>query len=191
MLVLKGRIMTTSHSNSKHYSVSDGQPGSVVWFISFGDLLTLLLCFFLVLTPWDRLKKSPNSQSLPAVTVPSTDLPQTGTTFASDLPLRGSVIKLELPLFKGADSISGEGVSPENLSAELTRAMPSDGRVDVLICGGVDDRAALVRYVGETFERAFGSARAVRFVVRRACDVSQVLAPVTGEVVGRIRIVGT
>ena len=49
----------------------------------------------------------------------------------------------------------------------------------------------LLRYVGETFERAFGSARAVRFVVRRACDVSQVLAPVTGEVVGRIRIVGT
>lgn len=183
--------MTTSHSNSKRSHVSEGQPGSVVWFISFGDLLTLLLCFFLVLTPWDRLKKTSNRQSLSTVTAPSTNPPQTGTTFASDLPLRGSVIKLELPLFKGAEGISGDGISPATLSAELTRAMPSGARVDVLVCGRADERAEIVRYVGETLERTFGSARGVRFVVRRGCDASEILAPVTGEVVGRIRIVGT
>lgn len=183
--------MTTSHSNSKRSHVTEGQPGSVVWFISFGDLLTLLLCFFLVLTPWDRLKKISNSQSLPTVTVPSTNPPQPGTTFASALPLRGSVIKLELPLFKGAEGISAHGISPTNLSAELTRALPSVGRVDVLVCGRAEERAAIVRYVGETFERTFGSARAVRFVVRQGCDGSEILAPVTGEVVGRIRIIGT
>ena len=183
--------MTTFLSKSRRHATSDGQPGSVVWFISFGDLLTLLLCFFLVLTPWDRLKNPSNAQSLPAVTGQSQDSGLPGTTFASDLPLRGSVIKLELPLFEGAGSVSGDGLSSTALSAELKRAVPKDGQVDVLVCSGVDERATVVRFVGEAFERSFGSERAVRFVVTRSCDASQVLAPVTKRVVGRIRIVGT
>lgn len=31
---------------------SIGDAASLAWLISFGDLLTLLVCFFLVLTPW-------------------------------------------------------------------------------------------------------------------------------------------
>jgi hypothetical protein len=183
--------MTTSLSKSRHHLASEGQPGSVVWFISFGDLLTLLLCFFLVLTPWDRLKKPSNAQSLPTVNGQSEGSVLSGTTFASDLPLRGSVIKLELPLFEDAGGLSGDGLSSAALSEELKRAMPNDARVDVLVCSGSDDRATVVRFVGEAFERSFGSAKAVRFVVKRSCDESRVLAPVTKKVVGRIRIVGT
>ena len=183
--------MTTSLSKYRHHGASEGQPGSVVWFISFGDLLTLLLCFFLVLTPWDRLKKSSNTQSLPIVTAQSATVDSPGTTFASDLPLRGSVIALELPLFEGEEGLGGEGIASAALSSELTRAMPSGGRIEVLVCSGADDRAAVVRFVGEAVERSFGSGVSARFVVRRSCEVSQVLAPVTKQVVGRIRIVGT
>jgi hypothetical protein len=39
-----------SYSNFSNESNVDEQT-SVVWFISFGDLLTLLVCFFFVLTP--------------------------------------------------------------------------------------------------------------------------------------------
>jgi hypothetical protein len=183
--------MTTSLSKSRRYSASEGQPGSVVWFISFGDLLTLLLCFFLVLTPWDRLKKPPHVQSLRAVDGQSQASAGAGTTFAQDRLLRRSVIKLELPLFGDAGGLSGEGLSPAVLSEEIKRAMPSDGLVDVLVCSDIDQRASVVRYVGEAFERSFGGRVSVRFVVKRSCDVSQVLAPITKNVIGRIRIVGT
>jgi len=183
--------MTTSLSNSRRHSASEGQPGSVVWFISFGDLLTLLLCFFLVLTPWDQLKKRSNAQSLPSVNGQSQTSVRAGTALASDLPLRGSVIKLELPLFEERGGLSSEGLSPAALSEELKRAMPSDGRVDVLVCSDTDHRASVVRYVGGALERSFGSSISVRFVVRGACDVSQVFAPITKQIVGRIRIVGT
>ena len=183
--------MTTSLSKYRHHGTSEGQPGSVVWFISFGDLLTLLLCFFLVLTPWDRLKKSSNAQSLPTVTGQSEVSASHGTTFASDLSLRRSVITLELPLFEGEGALGRDGSSSVALSKELTRAMPSGGRIDVLVCSGPDDRAAVVRFVGEAVERSFARRVSARFVVRRACEESQVLAPVTNKVVGRIRILGT
>jgi hypothetical protein len=183
--------MTTSLSNSKRYESSDGQPGSVVWFISFGDLLTLLLCFFLVLTPWDRLKKPENPELSSAVIPASIDPAIAGTTFASDLPLRGSVIKLELPLFEGVGGSSGEGLSSAALSEELKRAWSGDDRVEVLVCSDIDERATVVRYVGEAFERSFRSSATVRFVVARTCDGSRVLAPVTRKTVARIRIVGT
>ena len=183
--------MTTSLSKYRHQGVSEGQPGSVVWFISFGDLLTLLLCFFLVLTPWDGLTKPSKSQLIQPFDDGSVAHNGAGTTFASDLPLRGSVIKLELPLFEGVGTLSGEGLSPADLSEELKRAMPRDGRVEVLVCSGIDDRVSVVRLVGEAFERSLGSSAPIRFVVGRSCDVSQVLAPVTKKLIGRIRIVGT
>jgi len=170
---------------------ASSNPEAVVWFISFGDLLTLLLCFFLVLTPWDQLKKRTNAQSLPSVNGQSEMVARAGTALASDLPLRGSVMSLELPLFEEEGGLSGNGLSPAALSEELKRAMPSDGRIEVLVCSDADHRATVVRYVGEALERSFGSAVPVRFIVRRACDLSQVRAPITKQVVGRIRIVGT
>jgi hypothetical protein len=69
--------------------------------------------------------------------------------------------------------------------------MPNDGRIDVLVCSDTDHRASVVRYLGEALERGVGSSVSVRFVVRGACDVSQVFAPITKQIVGRIRIVGT
>jgi outer membrane lipoprotein SlyB len=47
------------------------------------------------------------------------------------------------------------------------------------------------RVAGEAFDGGLGSISSVRFVVVETCDESAVLAPITGSVVGRIRILGT
>lgn len=183
--------MKTSRSNARRYSTGDGQPGSVVWFISFGDLLTLLLCFFLVLTPWERLKQASNTQSLQKLNAQHDAATIPGTTFASDLPLRGSVIKLELPLFEEVVSQSAEGSPLIALEREISQAMSQQGRVEVAVCSAPAERASVVRFVGEAIDRSLGGSSAVRFVVSRTCHDLVVLAPVTKKVVGRVRIVGT
>jgi len=56
-------------------------PQSDVWFISLGDLLTLLVCFFLVLTP-QNLSPQSKSHSKQAVSTPSDRLKVVGTMLA-------------------------------------------------------------------------------------------------------------
>lgn len=182
--------MTTSHSSSRHHHSVEGQPGSVVWFISFGDLLTLLLCFFLVLTPWDRLKEKTKEQSLqrgsskPAVAVGG------GTTFASDLPLRGSVVKRELPIFTRELEVEDSSMFAP-LERDLSEVSPMNDRVEVLVCGPSEERARVVHGVGQTLKRVGLKDVPVRFLVTTRCDENEVLAPVTERYVGRVRILGT
>ena len=183
--------MTTSLSKQRHHSSGEGQPGSVVWFISFGDLLTLLLCFFLVLTPWQHLKRSPDVESSRGINGDSASNNQFGTTLASDPALRGSVIKLELPLFEGVWPAGGDQPPSGELVSDLRMVMSAGARAEVLVCAPVEQRVGIIRYVGEAFDSGIGSISNVRFVVAGWCDESKVLAPITGSVVGRIRIVGT
>jgi hypothetical protein len=183
--------MTTSLSKQRQHGSGEGQPGSVVWFISFGDLLTLLLCFFLVLTPWQHLKRSPDVESLRGINADSVPKNPSGTTLASDPALRGSVIKLELPLFEGAWQAGGDHLSSGELLSDLRGLMSVDARADVLVCAPPEERVSIIRYVGEAFDSGIGSISNVRFVVAERCDESAVLAPIIGRVVGRIRIVGT
>lgn len=182
--------MTISHSKPRHYPSSDGQPGSVVWFISFGDLLTLLLCFFLVLTPWDRLKQVTKGQSLQAGNSNSAVHPQSGTTFALDLPLRGSVVKHELPIFSRELEMD-DSLMFMPLETELLGVSSSKHRIEVLVCSHPEERARVVYGVGEMLKRVSGKDVAVRFLVSLKCDESQVLAPVTERYVGRVRVLGT
>lgn len=183
--------MTTFLSKQRQHGSGEGQPGSVVWFISFGDLLTLLLCFFLVLTPWQHLKRSPDVQSLRGINRDSLSNNSSGTTFASDRALRGTVIKLELPLFAGGWQDDEERLSSGELVSNLRKVMSGGARADVLVCAPPEERVGIIRHVGEAFDSGLGSISSVRFVVAERCDESAVLAPVTGTVVGRIRIVGT
>ncbi len=181
--------MTTSNSSSRYYRSAEGQPGSVVWFISFGDLLTLLLCFFLVLTPWDRLKEGGKSKSLQSSTSTLSAHPQHGTTFASDLPLRGSVVKHELPIFSRElemDDAEMFGV----LEKELVEVAPSHDRIEVLVCSPPEERARVVYGLGEVFKRIVGKDVSVRFHVTQRCEANAVLVPVTERYLGRIRILG-
>lgn len=183
--------MTSSLSRHRHYPSSEGQPGSVVWFISFGDLLTLLLCFFLVLTPWHLLNNTSNNQSLQRVSSQNSAFMPGGTTFASDLLLRGSVVKLELPIFAGA--LDGNGVEDsklEDIERELSGALPEGRSVEVLVCAPREDRARLVHEVAEMFKRSARDEMPRRFTISRNCENDRVLVPVTERIVGRIRILG-
>ena len=182
--------MNQYSSEASRYAASTS-PGSVVWFISFGDLLTLLLCFFLVLTPWDRLKSVPNTQSLRPVTSNNSTLTQRGTTFASDPSLRGSVINLELPIF--VEDEGGDGfhtLKLGNLERELRREMPEARSAEVLVCGPLEGRARLVHEVEEMFRLSDSNKMSRRFTISRSCENDRVLVPVTERVVGRIRILG-
>ena len=181
--------MTTSLSSRDSYRPSDGQPGSVVWFLSFGDLLTLLLCFFLVLTPWDRLNQVKNAQSLQGSSAQNPIISQSGTTFASDHPLRGSVLSREIPILArevSADDALMFGDLRRDLEA---RPMPV-GRVEVLVCSPSDERARIVRGIGAALKQSVEREVSVRFVVNVGCDDRDVLVPVTEPYIGRIRVFG-
>ena len=182
--------MTTSLSSERAYRPSDGQPGSVVWFISFGDLLTLLLCFFLVLTPWDRLKDSKNAQSLQPSSAENAVAQHSGTTFASDLPLRGSVVIHELPIFERELAVD-DALMFGAVEKELKGSLESGARIEVLVCSPTEERARIVHGVGAALKRSVGADVAVRFFVNLSCDVRDVLAPVTERYVGRVRVFGT
>ncbi len=182
----------TSYTSKQHrYTSGDGQPGSATWFISFGDLLTLLLCFFLVLTPWDRLKSPQQSQSSQRFSVQSTSISAHGTTFASDLPLRGSVTILEVPLLSndwGIVADEAPGFPVDALEAELRGINVSRGTASLLVCDGKADRAAILREVGDVVRRVSGEGVQVVVEVSGDCENPPLLKPVTDKVVGRIRI---
>lgn len=182
--------MTTSHCSSRHQHSSDGQPGSVVWFISFGDLLTLLLCFFLVLTPWDRLKDPAKGQSLQEGMPKSGEGFKGGTTFAPDLPLRGSVVKRELPIFTTELEME-DGAIVALLEKELSEVSLTEDRIEVLICAPVEERARVAHGIDQALRRVGCTDASVRFLVTTRCDDSQVLDPVTDRYVGRVRVLGT
>jgi hypothetical protein len=181
--------MTISHSSSRYHQAGEGQPGSVVWFISFGDLLTLLLCFFLVLTPWDRLKEVRKGQSLHTSTQDATVSNGHGTTFASDLPLRGSVVKHELPIFSRELEME-DSLMFGTQERELSGGLLSKDRVEVLVCSPPEERARVMHGVNEMLNRVSKNVT-VRFLVTLKCDENEVRAPVTERYVGRIRVLGT
>lgn len=183
--------MTSSRSRQLRHSSNEGQPGSVVWFISFGDLLTLLLCFFLVLTPWDRLQKVKDPQSLQHISSQTAGSDQNGIAFASDSHLKGSVVKLEVPIFARQWGEKDVLTPIDALEQELRSVASRNGRAEVLVCSSHEDRARVVLGVGGVLRRSLGSDVAIRFVVSSSCEDVHVTAPVTDEVVGRIRILGT
>lgn len=183
--------MTSFTSKQHRYSSGDGQPGSATWFISFGDLLTLLLCFFLVLTPWDRLKARNQSQSSQAVSAQNAPLRADGTTFALDLPLRGSVTILEAPLLSndwGIVADEAPGFPLDAVEAAVRGVDVTKGIASVLVCDHNVDRVAIFREVGEVIRRVSGDGVAVVLEVSEDCENPPLLKPVTEKVVGRIRI---
>jgi hypothetical protein len=159
----------------------------VVWFISFGDLLTLLLCFFLVLTPWERLKEAGKVQSGQPSNSKVAAHAHPGTTFAFDLPLRGSVVKRELPIFS-RELEADDAVMFGSLEKELGTTSASTDRIEVLVCSPTEERARVVYGLGEMFKRAVDKDVPVRFLVTPRCDGNAVLAPVTERYLGRIRV---
>lgn len=97
-------------------------PGSVVWFISFGDLLTLLLCFFLVLTPWDQLSGFVGGEKIQVVEAKSQPIQESGTSLAQLSARKEPELLAEIPL-RAELASSQDGVAEARFLAALEDAL--------------------------------------------------------------------
>lgn len=183
--------MTPLSSDRQMMAQHEGAPGSVVWYISFGDLLTLLLCFFLVLTPWDRLKENGHLQSGRAFSAQNTTSSDHGITFASEPSLRGSVPLAELPiLFDEWASMSDTTVDHEapRIGEELRPLRGSEVMASIVVCDRSIDRARFVERMEDLLHRHLGERVTAQIEVFGDCNEAFLLRPVTESPVGGIRV---
>jgi hypothetical protein len=187
-----------------------GHAASIVWSISFGDLLTLLVCFFLVLTPWDKLKVQHYTEEAQVVRVLPLSADLLGTNLAqavykplvekSGLLTRGGpglrnrsvVLRAEVPLFQfqiGEPSVSGI----ENLSGSIRREVPEAlkrGSVVVLrICDTSIPLDETIPLVGRMLQEVgVQEKQLVISYPTNGCRDVATMRPVTERVVGSITI---
>ena len=182
------------------------QSGSVVWFISFGDLLTLLVCFFLVLTPWDKLQKVEENKAIQEVKVAPKGLEGLGTTLAFNAtsattpdgvmaghdPRFRLLAEIPIYLFQvGQPSLSGLNSLAESISGELKRVGSAATSIVIRLCDDTINVEEVTMTVGRLVEaeRLRNVQIAVGFPTAR-CDESDVMRPVTDTVVGMVTVVG-
>lgn len=193
-----------------------GEAASIVWSISFGDLLTLLVCFFLVLTPWDKLKIPPKPQKTQDVGALPMSMDLVGINLAP-LPVddesiekavaseshgtlitrdefsprdRKVALAAEIPLFeKDVKLLSISGI--ENLRASIGRELSSDAAkstsVLIRVCDMEVDFDRVVPMVGRILlENGVKEEKIVVSLPMTTCDRDVTLRPVSDTVVGSI-----
>ena len=186
--------MIPSSSNSSSFRQTVDHQGSVVWYISFGDLLTLLLCFFLVLTPWSRSPTAQNEQSKQRLSSEQSLASPDGTTFALGRNLKGSVLLSEVPVFERDWLLSiadSKDVPSSMMDDHLRHLRGRISRASLLVCHSRVDRGLVLQRWGEVVHAILGDHVRLEFVVTGSCSSADIRAPVTENVVGRIRLVGT
>lgn len=167
-------------------------PGSVVWFISFGDLLTLLLCFFLVLTPWGQLTANPDRDKVQAV-APQAPLQEgAGTSLAEQSARKEPELLAEIPLRTDLVS-SQDGV----VEAKLLVAL-EDALLPHLRAAGITLRVAICGTHGasaEALERVLPLLASKQFShiplaveAGAGCEGSEVAGSSQPVAVGRVEI---
>jgi hypothetical protein len=192
-------------------SSSAGNAASIVWSISFGDLLTLLVCFFLVLTPWDKLKARQNSKEEQIVRILPLSADLVGTNLAQSvtkptvatsgtlltrgglgLRNRSVTLRAEIPLFQfqiGEVSVTGIENLSDSIKREVPRTLQGDAVVVLRICDTsvpLDETIPLVaRMLNEVGiqERQL----VISYPTKGCLDVAT-MRPVTERVVGSITI---
>jgi hypothetical protein len=182
------------------------QSGSVVWFISFGDLLTLLVCFFLVLTPWDKLQRATNNKAIQEVKMAPRGLEGLGTTLAHNATSATSpdgviaghdprfrlLAEIPIYLFQVAQpSLSGLNSLAESISLELKRTGSAATSIVIRLCDDTIKVEEVAMTVGRLVEaeRLKNVAVAVGYPTA-GCDESDVMRPVTDTVVGVVTVIG-
>ena len=180
----------SSLSSMQHAS---SQPGSVVWFISFGDLLTLLLCFFLVLTPWEKLRPTTNLKIKQDVVPAARIGTQLGTVFASSDIQGQSPIMAEIPIH--AEHVSGESLSglvslANALQRELDPFAEGAHSLTVTVCDPSVDRVRALADIARLTREFDRKGVGVGIEVASDCDRIEILRPTTAKVVGVISMRG-
>lgn len=179
-----------SQSSMQHAS---SQSGSVVWFISFGDLLTLLLCFFLVLTPWEKLRPTANPKIKQEVVSTARGGMQLGTVFAPSNVEGQSPIMAEIPIY--AEHVSGESLSglaslADALKRELDPLTEEAHSLTITVCDSTVDKARALVAVANLTREVDRTAVGIGIEVASDCDRIDILRPTTAKVVGVVSMRG-
>ncbi len=169
------------------------QPGSDVWFISFGDLLTLLLCFFLVLTPWDKLRPVANPKVKQEVGHSDLDSVELGTGFASSALQRHSPVIADVPIH--AEHVSGESLGglvslANTLQQEVAPFAGEAHSLTITVCDPSVDKIRIVAEIGRLTREFDREVLDVFIEVASDCDRIRILRPTTAKVVGVISVRG-
>ena len=166
----------------------NGSAASLVWLISFGDLLTLLVCFFLVLTPWNSLRARTDAKNA-LIPVGSDRQASNGTPLANSSvgPKPGVII--ELPIERGqlADATRNAAFTV-TLRDVLTSPEAIHASVLLRVCGG-DRREEIIRSVGSTLLKHKRSTQTISIELLGECETFEVLYPTSAAVAGSVRIV--
>lgn len=181
--------MSATSSRNYRNQPAMTQHGSVVWFISFGDLLTLLLCFFLVLTPWKQLNQRSQDQSSPPVKSKNVVAGGIGTTLADELPERGFQLLREVPIF-ARELESLDELVLGSLEQALEEVEKRIVRVEVLVCGAAEEQGQFIYRVSGTVGKIREGNFSTSYQLAHGCQDRAVLAPVNDKTVGRVRILG-
>jgi flagellar motor protein MotB len=148
-------------------------PGGEAWFISFGDLLTLLVCFFLLLTPQapsnaGTLQTNQQVSANPGVSLNS------GTDLAS-LPLDPtSSVTGVVPIWRDSLVVAGQARERNERSAvwlwELRRSLERGQGVVVKLCDPAVEQEVVSEVAGELTNR-IGAVGRVQFEVDPECGL--------------------
>jgi hypothetical protein len=192
---------------------ASGSSASLVWAISFGDLLTLLVCFFLVLTPWEKLHLQEKSEQDQRIVAPPHTMELLGINLA---PFQQDPLSLEQPVtvllergrIGGKDRrirlIGETPIFPSQVSfdsmqgiEELRKALMREVKpladlattVAIRVC---DPNVDVVRIAGLTErmvdELGIGAERRVLSVSASGCDKADIMRPVSDVVVGAVTV---
>jgi flagellar motor protein MotB len=161
-------MITDNRESSLHEAVD----GSISWLISFGDLLTLLFCFFLVLTP--RLGGISTNQSgnSEVSSIKADDMP-TGTRLANQHQEAPEVLVASAPiLFSKVYSLQGEERRQQFESAfELLKrrkgTLPS--RATVRVCESSSSAENVIDLYAAA-RKIYGELRSIEFEYVTRCD---------------------
>jgi len=158
---------------------------STAWLISFGDLLTLLVCFFLVLTRWhaDNLSGSTGKSR---VHTSLGDGESAGIAFAHPSLGPAAGVVVEIPVLV---SLLGTEVAAHTESFQRdVMSVSAQGNVTVFrVCNGESGFQAL-RQLGSIVRASVAPTGVFRLEVSGDCRDFDVLYPTSGEVVGAVRI---
>ncbi len=181
-----------SHGSIPSYSSRDDHT-SVVWFISFGDLLTLLVCFFFVLTPQLTFERNENVKKEALKLDGHTEIPS-GTTFAY-LPL-GATGEVRVPSV--TEGLERVGIRNDAWRTELAqvwesyriRAAVQPRDVVVRVCSGSDQRSMALAMLLE-IQGSQKQLRSWSLELEALCDKDEAVTSSSNKLVAVLEFSGS
>lgn len=165
-------------ASNKTRSISAGD----VWFISLGDLLTLLVCFFLVLTP--HKSTSSNAAQTKQGVIGSQGVKDDVGTVLAQSPLGQFPSVADARAFSPiaiwsddvqlADKSADNRESERSWSAELLTAVVAGEMALVKLCDSKLEREILAQF-GSVIERDLARSSAVSFETGANCETWRAL----------------